>query len=517
MSIAANANAQVPPPAGQGHADVNANANTQGEYMRLVTRRSIHIPLFLPSPHPFRFPVMHLSIPFVAALPQGHPAFPNFHVEFPHTMPEFGAQRGGLGPANANSNQALPANPFVNAPQAAAITNTEEQLMQHLRSQGLTADQAESIRLTMTGGHADRLRRGENPVGVDLDLEEDQDDMMDIDEGMGMVVDLTMNQGGDGGIGMTAGPAAQGEQGRQDFGHFMNLLNHAARQAHEQAQTETQPQGHAEGPQGGAAGITGDQRAQQPQQQPQPQPQPQQQQQGQGLPPNRTINEFFSQMFSNLRGAQQTAQQAQRQDDQPQPQAQAQPSPQASQEPAANPNTANPNNNGGRRAQFAFSNVTFGPFANFGPLFTPVPNGNGNRDRGAGQERVKKTWTLPPAPGPTLRQRIERRERDAGFRCYDVSCGVGPSDDYPAVNDETIAAGLRQLIIMSKNHGHDGKPGVCMHTFHPGCLVSAERVALGGADVSIIGSGDVEVSCPVCRSTGCVTRKEWEEGILALS
>ena len=67
---------------------------------------------------------MHLSTPFVAALPQGHPAFPDFHVELPHTMPEFGAQRGGPGPASANtatdnvnaninSNQALPANPFL--------------------------------------------------------------------------------------------------------------------------------------------------------------------------------------------------------------------------------------------------------------------------------------------------------------------------------------------------------------------------------------------------------------------
>ena len=48
---------------------------------------------------------MHLSTPFVAALPQGHPAFPNFHVELPHTMPEFGAQRGGPGPASANTHR----------------------------------------------------------------------------------------------------------------------------------------------------------------------------------------------------------------------------------------------------------------------------------------------------------------------------------------------------------------------------------------------------------------------------
>ncbi|KAF8811598.1 hypothetical protein BYT27DRAFT_7055079, partial [Phlegmacium glaucopus] len=125
----------------------------------------------------------------------------------------------------------------------------------------------------------------------------------------------------------------------------------------------------------------------------------------------------------------------------------------------------------------------------------------------------KKAWTLPPAPGPTLRQRIERRERDAGLRCYDMSCGVGPSDEDPVVADETKTAGVRQLVIMNKNHGSDGKAeGVCLHTFHPGCLVSAERVASVGADVSVIEGGNIEVSCPVCRSSGCVTKQEWDEG-----
>jgi hypothetical protein len=502
---AANANAQVPPAAGQGLANVNANANTQ-------------------------------------ALPRAHVAFPHFHVELPH-MPEFGAQRGAPVPANTatnnanvntNSDQAVPANTFVDADLAAAITSAEAHFMQHLRSQGLTANEAENIRRsTMIGRQADRLRRGEHPDGVDLDLEEDEEDMMDIDEGMGMgmVVDLTMNQGvGGDGIGMTAGPVTQDGQDRQDFDHVMNLFNHAARQAHEQAQAGTQPQGQGQQPEPRTQAAT---TAGQSAQQPQPQAQ---RQQGQGLPVNfgnfgnfgnlrpgggRTLNDFFSQMFSNLGGPQQQAQPAQpaqRQDNQPQPQAQAPPPRQAGAEPDANPNTANINSNGGRprqQAQFAFGNLTFGNLFAQVPSFDP--NGNGNANRGAGQERVKKAWTLPPAPGPTLRQRIERKERDAGFRCYDVSCGVGPSDDDPAVNDETIAAGLRQLVIMSKTHGNDGKPGVCMHTFHPGCLVSAERVALGGADVSVIASGDVEVSCPVCRSTGCVTKKEWEEGILALA
>ena len=487
------------------------------------------------------------------ALPQGYPpglGFPHFHVQLPH-MPEFGAQRGVPAPApapannaNANLNQAIPTSPFVSAQEAAAITHTEEHLMQHLRSQGLTSDDAENIRRsTLAGRQADRLRRGENPVEVDLE-DEDEDDMMDIDEGMGMVVDLTMNQGGIDGLETGADPAAmmtQDELDRQDFDHVINFFSHAARQAQGQAQAGTQAQGQAQQPergtQGGTTSAQNASQAHQPSQQQQPQ-----QQQGQGfVPPNfgnfgpeddMTINEFVTRMFANLGGPQQQqaphGPQAQRQNDQPPSQAQAQAQPQAGQEPAE-PNPANDNNNNGGRprqqqAQFGFSNFTFGPFTNFGSIFGQVPmfnpNGTANANSGGGatgQERVKKAWTLPPAPGPTLRQRIERRERDAGLRCYDISCGVGPSDEDPVVSDETVATGLRQLMIMSKNHGVDGMPGVCMHTFHPGCLVSAERVALGGADVNVIEGGDVEVSCPVCRSAGCVTKQEWEEGILALA
>ena len=563
VSVGATANSQVPPAFGHGQGQLpngNANVNPQGKYMRLVTQLDIHIPQLLP-----HFPSMYLS-PFLVntprpALPQGYPlglAIPHFHVQLPH-MPEFGAQRGVPAPApanaaanntNANLNQAVPTSPFVNAQEAAAITHTEEHLMQHLRSQGLTTDDAENIRRsTLAGRQADRLRRGENPAEAHLDMEEEDedDDMMDIDEGMGMVVDLTMNQGGiDGNDRAETGadPAAmmaQNEQDRQDFDHVMNFFNHAARQAQRQAQAGTQTQGQAQQPERDTQGGTpsaqnASQQPQQPSQQQQPQQQPQpQQQQGQGfVPPNfgnfnleddRTINDFVSRMFANLGGPQQQqapqqAPQAQRQNDQPPPLGQAQPEPQAGQEPAG-PNPANANNNGGRprqQAQFAFGNVTFGPFTNFGSLFGQVPmfNPANPNSAGPGQERVKKAWTLPPAPGPTLRQRIERRERDAGLRCYDISCGVGPSDEDPIVSDETIA-GLRQLMIMNKNHGVDGMPGVCMHTFHPGCLVSAERVALGGADVNVIESGDVEVSCPVCRSAGCVTKQEWEEGILALS
>ncbi|KAK0468290.1 uncharacterized protein EV420DRAFT_456015 [Desarmillaria tabescens] len=102
------------------------------------------------------------------------------------------------------------------------------------------------------------------------------------------------------------------------------------------------------------------------------------------------------------------------------------------------------------------------------------------------QPTERKKWTLPPAPGPTLRQRIERKEREAGLRCYDMSCGVGPSDE-----DPFVAVSEEQVHIQR----HDTETGqvsvVCEHTFHPSCLVSAQRVALRGADENVEGE-DVE-------------------------
>ena len=471
-------------------------------------------------------------------------------------MPEFGAQRAAaLGTpapttttaANANANQAVPADPLNQ--DAAIVTNAEEEFM-HLLSQGLTADEVENLR--QLGRQVDGDENGNQEL-------EQEDDMMDIDEGMGMVVDLTMN-GENGEAGIDADPAAIAAQDEQDRHDFMNFLaRYTEGQARAGAQTQGQTQQQEQGTQAAAAG--GNPRAPsgapQPPQQPQePQPQ-QQQQQGQGFAPfmpglnpsinignlgpddGRMMNDIVTRIFAGLTGgprqqarrqaqpaqgqgqahpaqeqahpAQGQAHPAQGQDRQPQPQGQ--PQPQAGQ----GRNPGNANNNGRRQAQFAFGNVTIGPVTNLGAFFSQFPIFDPNVN-GTGQERVKKAWTLPPAPGPTLRQRIERRERDAGLRCCDVSCGVGPSDEDPVVNDETIAFGMRQLMIMSKNHGSDGKTeGVCKHTFHPGCLVSAERVALGGADVSIIEGGDVEVSCPVCRSAGCVTKQEWDEGISALS
>lgn len=168
------------------------------------------------------------------------------------------------------------------------------------------------------------------------------------------------------------------------------------------------------------------------------------------------------------------------------------------------------------------------PFADllrgFGiPLIIPgVPHThNAGPPRGVPRTRPpreKKAWTLPPAPGMTLRQRVERKEREAGLRCYDVSCGVGPSDDEPSV--PIPVASMKQISIRTQKSAN-AAPGtgekVCEHTFHPSCLVSAERVLLAavGAEETVE-NGEVAVSCPVCRAEGCVSKEEWEEGVQAL-
>ncbi|KAK2463384.1 hypothetical protein APHAL10511_004610 [Amanita phalloides] len=128
----------------------------------------------------------------------------------------------------------------------------------------------------------------------------------------------------------------------------------------------------------------------------------------------------------------------------------------------------------------------------------------------------KKQWAPPPAPGPTLRQRIEKREREAGLRCYDVSCGIGPSDEDPLVLVRSEE--MKQLVLRRVMGDGLTEAGtrMCAHTFHPSCLVSTERVALRGGDVPVVGD-EVEVSCSVCRAVGRVSRTEWEEGLQQLS
>jgi hypothetical protein len=129
----------------------------------------------------------------------------------------------------------------------------------------------------------------------------------------------------------------------------------------------------------------------------------------------------------------------------------------------------------------------------------------------SGPVAPKRAWVPPPAPGPTLRQRVEQGEREKGLRCDDMSCGLGPSDD-----DPEPTADVARIVIHSQGDG----ALMCGHMFHPACLVSAERVAGWGPDSEgerERAGGMVEVSCPVCRAVGVVPQKEWEQGAQALA
>ncbi|KAG1818765.1 uncharacterized protein BJ212DRAFT_1347601 [Suillus subaureus] len=108
--------------------------------------------------------------------------------------------------------------------------------------------------------------------------------------------------------------------------------------------------------------------------------------------------------------------------------------------------------------------------------------------------RERKTWMLLPHP---------QKEREAGLRCYDPSCGIGPSDEDPV--PEILAESMKQLSIHPLLHPGEGS--LCAHTFHPACLVSAERVAGWGAEDKT--EPHVEVVVPSMP-------EEWEEGVLAL-
>ena len=204
---------------------------------------------------------------------------------------------------------------------------------------------------------------------------------------------------------------------------------------------------------------------------------------------DRAIVDVFSRLFG---GGLEQPPRAPAEDQEGQPQA-----PPLQDQPPQQPPTANPQATNATPGQ----PPPFRMFANLAGLF----GGMQERDDGP-----KPPWTLPPAPGPSLRQRIELREREAGLRCFDVSCGVGPSDEDPELSETVV--GMKQMPIMEKNGAGSE---ICLHRFHGSCLVSATRVALRGVD-SAVEDGNVEVSCPVCRGVGCVTKEEWDEGVAAL-
>ncbi|EEB91962.1 hypothetical protein MPER_09600 [Moniliophthora perniciosa FA553] len=127
-----------------------------------------------------------------------------------------------------------------------------------------------------------------------------------------------------------------------------------------------------------------------------------------------------------------------------------------------------------------------------------------------------KKWSAPLPPGLTLRERIEKKEREAGLRCADPSCGIGPNDDEPFVEGQKkqIRVRAKKSVKGKEKEEADGKEDhVCDHSFHPSCLVSTRRVAMSmyARDEEEIGE-EVEVECSVCKSEGIVSRNVWKKG-----
>ncbi|KAJ3768955.1 hypothetical protein FB446DRAFT_649529 [Lentinula raphanica] len=134
--------------------------------------------------------------------------------------------------------------------------------------------------------------------------------------------------------------------------------------------------------------------------------------------------------------------------------------------------------------------------------------------RGGTRAQQRRQWAPPPAPGLTLRQTVERREREAGLRCWDVSCGLAPDDNCPY---REIAVERRRQIKIQQDATASEPKYICEHTFHTPCLVTAQRVALNGSEENVVEGGkSVEVSCPICRLSGVLPRDDWEDGVRAL-
>ncbi|KAJ7884054.1 hypothetical protein B0H13DRAFT_918430 [Mycena leptocephala] len=102
----------------------------------------------------------------------------------------------------------------------------------------------------------------------------------------------------------------------------------------------------------------------------------------------------------------------------------------------------------------------------------------------------QQEWAPPPPPGPTLRDRVERLEREAGLRCCDALCCIGPSDEDPFVHVSEASDRFVRLLALGEDEG--GKEA-CTHLFHPACLVSAQRA-----------HGETEVVCSLCSTRGRV-------------
>ncbi|KAJ1303409.1 hypothetical protein OPQ81_011601 [Rhizoctonia solani] len=183
-------------------------------------------------------------------------------------------------------------------------------------------------------------------------------------------------------------------------------------------------------------------------------------------------------------------------------------------------------------------------------LFNPLGRGDQNRpaneqnrpaneqNRPANEPRRVRTppppkkWT-PPEPIKTFRQVVEEKEREAGWRCDDPACLLGPADDEepsdehpikpmysimrPIGPEEPVRYKIEDGIRVYAG-GEDvrvkGENPVCSHMLHPECLVTSARVNGWGPDPNK-GYKRVTLRCPVCRSEGTVERQVWDAGVQA--
>lgn len=144
-----------------------------------------------------------------------------------------------------------------------------------------------------------------------------------------------------------------------------------------------------------------------------------------------------------------------------------------------------------------------------------------------------KKWT-PPEPIKTFRQVVEEKEREAGWRCDDPACLLGPADDEEPTDSPTI----KPTYSIMRPIGPDTEPvrykaedgirvyaggddvrvkgenPVCAHMLHPECLVTSARVNGYGPEHGN-DAKRVALRCPVCRLEGAVERHVWDAGVQA--
>lgn len=146
------------------------------------------------------------------------------------------------------------------------------------------------------------------------------------------------------------------------------------------------------------------------------------------------------------------------------------------------------------------------------PFYEPWTEPDHDYDEHSAPIHTNRFWTRPEAPGRSLRENIEEKEREMGLRCWDPICMFAPTDEAPYTTTST----LRQISIKVATLT------TCVHAVHPACLVRSARAAgwkavRSNPDVDDGDASAAKVLCPSCLTAGTVSRKDWEEGVTALA